>query len=79
MVTEWPVEKLKFNNRPYISSKLDNGAVVEPYWLNSKGGFIWVNSTVPLFIDQNNEEKDKICFKSNTKLPYQKLDVSLIM
>ncbi|XP_044748469.1 myogenesis-regulating glycosidase isoform X2 [Coccinella septempunctata] len=70
--TAWPIEKLKFNNRPYISSKLDNGAVVDPYWLNSKGGFIWVNSTVPLFVDQNNEEKDKVCFKSAVKSPYKK-------
>ncbi|XP_045479635.1 myogenesis-regulating glycosidase [Harmonia axyridis] len=70
--TSWPIEKLELRTRPFISSKLDNGAVVEPYWLNSKGGLVWVNSTVPLFVDQNNGWKDKVCFMSRAYDPYNR-------
>ncbi|KAL3266159.1 hypothetical protein HHI36_010344, partial [Cryptolaemus montrouzieri] len=72
LVTQWPIEKLVLKNRPYISSKLDNGAVVERYWLNSKGGFVFVDHKVPLFVDQNNEEEDRVCFKSAIEPPFDR-------
>ncbi|KAK9870228.1 hypothetical protein WA026_006312 [Henosepilachna vigintioctopunctata] len=75
--TEWPIEKLSFNNRPYISSRLHNGAVVEPYWLNSKGGFILVDDNVPLFVDQNNEQDDRVCFKAANAFPFTKPTIIL--
>ncbi|KAJ8947346.1 hypothetical protein NQ318_002872 [Aromia moschata] len=60
---EWPVEKLKIDGSlPYVVRSTDNFAVVERYWLNSLGAYIFVDDRAPLFVDQNNEEDGKICF-----------------
>lgn len=67
---DWPVESSKFVNRPYVSIKSDNGAVSERYWLNSKGAYIFLQDTVPLFLDENNVETDNICFTAKLESPY---------
>lgn len=65
----WPVEKLQFEDFSYVPKQQDNVGVAERYWLNSRGGFIYVNDTTPLFLDQN-VNGNTICFKAKSALPY---------
>ncbi|XP_068907022.1 myogenesis-regulating glycosidase-like isoform X1 [Tenebrio molitor] len=67
---DWPIENLSIKNRIYTTTKTDNGAVGERYWLNSKGSFVFVNDKVPLFLDQNNLKQGSICFISSLSGPY---------
>lgn len=68
----WPVEKLKLENFINIVQEDGWGAIVEPYWLNSEGAYIYINEKVPLFIDQNNVNvKDgSVCFSAKAIAPY---------
>lgn len=54
----------------YITKEADNCGVAEPYWLNSEGVFYYLDKKVPLFVDQNNREKNAVCFIANVKPPY---------
>lgn len=65
----WPVEKLKLEDYSYVPKQQDNVGVAERYWLNSRGGFIYVDDKVPLFIDQN-IYGNTICLKVKNELPY---------
>lgn len=65
----WPVEKLRFDDYSYVPKQLDNVGVAERYWLNSEGGFIYVDDTVPLFLDQN-VNGNTLCFSVKNELPY---------
>lgn len=40
------------------------------YWLNSKGSYIWLADYNPLWVDQNNNYEDILCFRSELKSPY---------
>lgn len=67
----WPIEKMIINgSEPYIIKKTDNFAVAERYWVNSKGAYLFVNETSPLFVDQNLANKEQICFKAKADGPY---------
>jgi hypothetical protein len=66
----WPIEDVSIKNRIYTTLKSDNGAVGERYWLNSKGGFVFVDDKVPLSLDQNNLIDGSICFISSLSGPY---------
>jgi hypothetical protein len=66
----WPIEGVSIKNRIYTTLKSDNGAVGERYWLNSKGGFVFVDDKVPLSLDQNNLIDGSICFISSLSGPY---------
>lgn len=65
----WPVEKLRLNDYSYVPKEDDAAGVAERYWLNSRGGFIYVDDKVPLFVDQN-VNNNKLCLKAVNKLPY---------
>lgn len=65
----WPIEKLRFDDYSYVTKQTDDLSIAERYWLNSKGGFIYVDDKVPLFIDQN-LNGNYVCFKSKNALPY---------
>ncbi|XP_044254381.1 myogenesis-regulating glycosidase [Tribolium madens] len=67
---DWPVEKTVIDNRLYTTIKTDNGAVAERYWLNSKGGFVFVTDRVPLYLDQNKIREDSVCFIASATPPY---------
>lgn len=69
---DWPIETSVFVNRPYISMKTDNGAVAERYWLNSVGGWIFIENEAPLFLDQNNLVNGSVCYISKIASPYVK-------
>ena len=42
----------------------DWGAVVERYWLSSKGVAIFIEDDIPLFV--NHQDSSKICLKSSS-------------
>jgi hypothetical protein len=67
---DWPIENDSFENQIYISTKSYNGGVSERYWLNSKGGFLFVDDKVPLFLDQNNLIQGSMCFISSLSHRY---------
>ena len=48
-----------------------NLGVAEPYWLNSKGGAIWVEKEQPLFYSWNQNSSSKLCLASKKSLPYR--------
>ena len=55
-----------------------NLGVAEPYWLNSKGGAIWVEKEQPLFYSWNQNSSSKLCLASKKSLPYRmKVDDTL--
>lgn len=65
----WPVEKLRLENYSYLTKELDSVGFAERYWLHSRGAFVYVDDTAPLFIDQN-IKGNTICFKVQNQLPY---------
>lgn len=65
----WPIEKLHLEDYSYVPKESDHVAIAERYWLNSRGGFVYVDDKVPLFIDQN-VNNNKLCLKAQIKLPY---------
>lgn len=65
----WPVEKLQFEDYSYVTKQLDNVGFAERYWLNSRGGFIYVDDRVPLFLNQN-VNGNQLCFLVKNELPY---------
>ncbi|XP_004925059.1 myogenesis-regulating glycosidase [Bombyx mori] len=68
----WPIERLVLPNYSYVTKEADNSAVAEPYWLNSQGIFYYFDKKVPLFIDQNDLEKNAACFIAQIRPPYSK-------
>lgn len=67
----WPIEKASYKDYSYLTKEQDNVGVAERYWLNSKGVFIYVEDTTPLFIEQNVENaENKLCFVAKKALPY---------
>lgn len=66
----YPIEKAQQTYSPYISSETDNGAIVERYWLNSAGEYIYVHPQVPLFVDYSNISPNHICFGAQIADPY---------
>lgn len=67
----WPIEKLNLSNFANVLQEDQWGAVVEPYWLNSAGAYIFVDERVPLFINQNTATtQNKVCFSAKLASPY---------
>ncbi|KAF2905133.1 hypothetical protein ILUMI_01041 [Ignelater luminosus] len=68
----WPIQKLRLANFANVLQQDQSGAIVEPYWLNSAGGYIFVNDKVPLFINQNRllGSINKVCFSAKIAKPY---------
>ncbi|GAB0098690.1 uncharacterized family 31 glucosidase KIAA1161 [Sergentomyia squamirostris] len=69
----WPVEKLTLSNYSYVTKEADSAAIVERYWLNSGGAYIYLSDRIPLFIDQNSRKKDHLCFIAEQTTPYSTL------
>ena len=67
----WPIQHMYYEEEPYLPTHPTNMALAERYWLNSKGFWIWVNETVPLFLDQNNILDKYICLVAKNKAPYR--------
>lgn len=70
----WPIQKLRFDEYSYLSKEADNCAVVDRYWLNSLGSFVYVDNKAPLFVDQNYGEPGYLCLEAKKTLPYDIYD-----
>ncbi|XP_031763119.2 myogenesis-regulating glycosidase-like [Galleria mellonella] len=66
----YPIEKAQQIYSPYVSKSSDNAAIVERYWLNSAGQYIYVHPQVPLFVDYSNILGNHICFGAQIADPY---------
>nr|XP_018913028.1 PREDICTED: uncharacterized family 31 glucosidase KIAA1161-like [Bemisia tabaci] len=65
-----PLEGATFQTNSYVTKAIYDQAICEPYWLNSEGLLIYVNQSVPLFIDQNHHRKDSFCLLAKNAPPY---------
>lgn len=65
----WPIEKLTYSDRAYVTQEENNLAITERYWLNSEGSFIYVEPEVPLFLDQNQND-NSLCLVAKRQSPY---------
>lgn len=66
----YPIQKAPRTYSAYVSTELDNGAIVERYWLNSAGEYIYVHPDVPLFVDYNNQLANHLCLGAQIDGPY---------
>ena len=66
----WPIQKQKHVHNDFVTKEAFSNSIMERYWLNSNGVFFYVDQTVPLFLDQNNEDIGFLCFEAQKKLPY---------
>uniref|UniRef100_A0A1B0GPK2 Glycoside hydrolase family 31 N-terminal domain-containing protein n=1 Tax=Phlebotomus papatasi TaxID=29031 RepID=A0A1B0GPK2_PHLPP len=66
----WPVQRLTLSNYSYVTKEADSAAIVERYWVNSEGAFIFLSDKSPLFVDQNSMKDDHLCFIAHQRLPY---------
>nr|XP_022906258.1 uncharacterized family 31 glucosidase KIAA1161 [Onthophagus taurus] len=66
----WPIEKLTLTNFANVPKENGFAAIVEPYWLNSNGAYIFVDRRTPLFIDQNSKRDDAVCFSAKVEAPF---------
>lgn len=69
-IQDWPIEKLVLKEEPFVTQNENQIAVVEPYWLNSLGGYVFVDEKVPLFVDQNHDIDGYVCFSAYADTPY---------
>ncbi|KAJ8947345.1 hypothetical protein NQ318_002871 [Aromia moschata] len=70
-VQRWPLEKQTIDgSEAYVLKATDNFAVAERYWLNSDGLYFFVDERVPLFVDQNNNRENTVCFNARVENPY---------
>ncbi|XP_029729604.2 myogenesis-regulating glycosidase-like [Aedes albopictus] len=70
----WPIQKLHLQDYSYLSKQVDNCAVAERYWLNSRGSFVFVDDESPLFLDQNSRMPGYMCLEAKKSLPYDTYD-----
>lgn len=66
----FPIQNSERTYSAYISTENDNGAIVERYWLNSAGEYVYVHPQVPLFVDYNNVDPNHLCFAAQIANPY---------
>ncbi|XP_013183848.2 myogenesis-regulating glycosidase [Amyelois transitella] len=66
----YPIEQAPQVYAPSVIREDDNGAIMERYWLNSAGEYVFVHPQVPLFIDYNNLLDNHLCFGAQIVEPY---------
>lgn len=66
----WPIQKMYFEGEPYVPTHPTNMAITERYWLSSEGNYIFVDDSVPLFLDQNNYKENHLCLIAKNGNPY---------
>ncbi|XP_045501448.1 myogenesis-regulating glycosidase-like [Colias croceus] len=66
----YPIQHAHQNYTPYVTQEADNANIVERYWLNSAGEYIYVHPQVPLFVDYNLLQPNHICFGAQIAEPY---------
>lgn len=70
---KWPLNKLNWTDRAYVTKESDSQAIVESYFFNSDGFYIHINDSVALFVDINGPRLGKICFAAKVVAPYRKV------
>lgn len=66
----YPVQKLTLTDYDYLPKELDSSAIMERYWLNSDGMFVYISDKTPLFINQNSLRANHLCFTAKSALPF---------
>ncbi|KAF4525153.1 hypothetical protein B566_EDAN014770 [Ephemera danica] len=66
----WPVEKLKKRDYSYVTKEDDNMGIAERIWINSEGIYFYVAPEIPLYIDSNVNDDNRLCFVSKFDRPY---------
>ncbi|XP_018321537.1 myogenesis-regulating glycosidase-like [Agrilus planipennis] len=66
----YPIEKLVIDGVDYAVHEQNFSAISEPYWVNSRGAYLFVDERVPLFVDQNNAFQGRACFIAKQQDPY---------
>ncbi|XP_075979492.1 myogenesis-regulating glycosidase-like isoform X2 [Anticarsia gemmatalis] len=66
----YPVESAAQTYSASYNKESDNGAIMERYWLNSAGEYVFVHPQVPLFVDYKNLMANHICFGAQIAEPY---------
>nr|CAD7569231.1 unnamed protein product [Timema californicum] len=66
----WPFEKYTFDENSWITKLDQYQAMAEPYWVTSRGVYIYVDDEVPLFVDVNNHEDNGVCLVARRSDPY---------
>lgn len=72
----WPIQKSMYKRHAYVPTQKDHASTAERYWLNSAGGFVFINDLVPLFVSQNDNDS-KLCFYSANEKPYNPGDLNM--
>lgn len=67
----WPIQKMYYEEEAYVPTHPINLAVTERYWLSAEGIYIYVDSSSPLFLDQNNHKDKNLCLIAKNKAPYK--------
>ncbi len=75
---EWPVNKVEYNYTPFVTSRTNYQAILEPYWLTSNGYCIYVDNTVPLFVSTD-PDLGTLWLIAKRKAPYQKNSAKLAL
>ncbi|XP_001952674.2 myogenesis-regulating glycosidase [Acyrthosiphon pisum] len=70
---EWPLNKLNWTDRSYVTKEADHQAIVESYFFNSDGFSIHINDSVALFVDINGPRPGYMCFTAKVIAPYRKV------
>ncbi|XP_022126353.2 myogenesis-regulating glycosidase [Pieris rapae] len=66
----YPIQNANHTYAAYVTREADNANIVERYWLNSAGEYIYVHPQVPLFVDYNQLNPNHICFGAQIAEPY---------
>nr|XP_018910486.1 PREDICTED: uncharacterized family 31 glucosidase KIAA1161-like [Bemisia tabaci] len=70
----WPVQQAIFKEDSYVTKEFSHNRthanIAEPYWFNSDGFMIYVDPTVPLFVDQNHHRNETLCLLAKHDAPY---------
>lgn len=65
----WPLQEAEIPMQPFLSQdsyimKDFYGNVLEPFWINSNGVGVIINSTTPLHVGTNQNKAKQLCFKA---------------
>ncbi|XP_001952691.2 myogenesis-regulating glycosidase [Acyrthosiphon pisum] len=69
----WPLNKLNWTDKAYVTREADCQAVVESYFFNSDGYSIHIDESVALFLDINGPRPGQMCFSAKVVAPYRKI------
>ncbi|KAE9536497.1 hypothetical protein AGLY_007286 [Aphis glycines] len=78
----WPLNKFNRTDNPFITTSSGDQSVLESYFFNSNGYYIYcnyqstlhyINESVLLFVDINGPRPGQMCFTAKVVAPYRKV------